>query len=216
MDVALKSTYAVFFFVLFYLQNLFAESLNWQPKQDFYLTAGYSLTHELYQSQWVTINDISPSFTYNPVNVYPNNFNGMRFGFGSKLGTDQSKFGYELDFNQVFAKTRITPGLRVARSEKIILGFVDYVINPQSRLKWFLAGGGVITNVPLSVRTIAPNPPSFSTSNSTSIDPAIAGFVLYHINPSLALKGIFIWKIAPYDTSINGTLIPLLMLNYYP
>lgn len=214
--MAFKVTCFLLGFYLVSIQNVFAESFKWQPKQAFYLTAGYSLTHELYQSQWVTINDISPSVTYNPVDVYPNNFNGLRLGFGSKLGGALSRFGYEWDFNQVFSKTRVTPGLRINRAEKIILGFLDYAVNPDSRLEWFVAGGGVLTNVPLKVSTIAPNPPSYSTSSSTSIDPAIAGFALYHINPSLALKGIFIWKIAPYDTSINGTLIPLLMLNYYP
>ncbi|PJD94499.1 MAG: hypothetical protein CK426_03685 [Legionella sp.] len=197
-------------------QLSFSDSLDWKPKQSFYLTAGYSLTHEMYRAQWTTINEVSPAVTYNPTQVYPNNLSGLRFGFGSKLGNADSQFGYEFDFNQVFAKTRTTQGLQVTRPEKIILGFVDYMVNPESRLQWFLAAGGVITNVPLTVKTIAPNQLSSSTSTSTSADPAVAAFFLYPLNSSLALKGIFIWKIAPYDTAITGTLIPLLMLNYYP
>lgn len=204
------------FFFLFLAQTSFAHQLDAIPEHAFYLTTGYSLTHELYHGQEETVTNISPTVTYIIRNSYPNNFNGIRFGFGGRLGPKGSPFGYEFDFNQVFAKNKITPGLNVTRAEKIVLGFVDYTINPKSKLQWIVAGGGVITTVPLTVETIAPNQVSISTSSSTSVDPAIAGVALYHINSSVALKGVFIYKIAPYDTSIRGTLIPLLMINYYP
>ncbi len=148
-----KYCFLIFFFVM---TKTFAEPVDWRPKQPFYLTFGYSLTHELYRSQQVTINTVSPPVTYNPVDVYPNNLSGMRLGFGAKLGSSQSRFGYEFDFNQVFASKRITPGLQITRPEKIILGFVDYLINPDSRLQGFLAAGGIVTNIDLTVTTIPP------------------------------------------------------------
>lgn len=206
----------VFFILLFVAQHAFTEPLEWQPKSSFYLTTGYSLTHELYKPQQITVTSIQPPFTYNAQNVYPNNLSGMRFGFGGRLGSEASHYGYEFDFNQVFAQTKITPGLKVTRPENIIVGFVDYTINPNSRLQWIVAGGAVITSVYLTTKTIPPNEVSLSTSTTTSADPVIAGVALYHITPSFAVKGVFIYKIAPYDAAIRGTLIPLIMLNYYP
>lgn len=200
----------------FFLHKSFAQEIDWMPKGSFYLTTGYSLTHELYRPLQETLTNIQPPITYNIQNTYPNNLSGMRFGFGARFGSKTSHYGYELDFNQVFEKARITSGLKITRPEKIVIGFVDYTINPQSRFQWILAGGGVITTVPLTTTTIAPNQASSSTSTTTSVDPAIAGVVLYHINSAFAVKGVFIYKIAPYDTSIRGTLIPLLMVNYYP
>ena len=93
---------------------------------------------------------------------------------------------------------------------------MDYTINPSARLQWILAGGAVITSVYLTTKTIAPNEVSLSNSTTISVDPAIAGVVLYHTNRSFAVKGVFIYKIAPYYAAIRGTLIPLIMVNYYP
>lgn len=204
------------FFALFIVQQSCAAPLDWKPNSSFYLTAGYSLTHELYRPQKLTVTGILPPFSYNTQHVYPNNLSGIRFGFGARFGNKKSHYGYEFDFNQVLAKTRVTPGLKVTRPENIIVGFVDYTINPNARLQWILAGGAAITSVYLTTKTMAPNEVSLSNSTTTSVDPAIAGVVLYHINPSFAVKGVFIYKIAPYDLAIRGTLIPLVMVNYYP
>ena len=203
------------FFLILMVQNVCAKS-NEKSDNPFYLTAGYSLVHELYHHQQITVTNITPSFTYNSYNTYPNNFNGVRFGFGSRFGSRESHYGFELDFNQVFAKTRTTPGLEVTRSEKIIVGFVNYTINPKSKLQWILAGCGVVTTVSLTTNTIAPNQASTTSSTTTTVDPGVAGTALYHINPSFAVKSVLIYKIAPYDTQIRGTVIPLLMINYYP
>lgn len=186
-------------------------------KTPFYLTMGYSLSHQLYRSEWSSISNLSPPVRYNTEAVYPNNLSGLRLGFGAKLGSSKSRFGYELDYNQVFAKTRTTPGFYTTKAEKIALGFIDYELNPEaSRLHWLIATGGIITNAVSTLKTLDPNPPSWSSSESTAINPAIAGVVLYPINSSFSLKGVFIWMITPYSNASHGTLIPLLMFNYYP
>lgn len=215
--------YALLLLLQLFLSTCFANPSKiiapqslWLPHTPFYITTGYSLTHELYRNRSVTQSEITPPFTYDIHHTYPNNMSGWRFGFGSRMGAEESNYGYELDFNQVFATTKNTPGLKITRPEKILTGFITYTLNPEARLKWIVAGAGVITTVYTTTRTIPPNEVSYSNSVTTTVDPGVAGVVLYHLNNYFAVKGVFIYKIAAYNSVINGTLIPLLMVNYYP
>ncbi len=192
--------------------NSFQKS-DWKKHRPFYITGGYELTRHFFRHDQLVISDVHPPIYYTAGRTYPSNFNGMRLGFGTSL---EDNWGLELNYTQAFATTKVTNSLRITQSNKVVVGFVTYTINPLDRLRWVMAGAAAVTSTYVTTRTLPPYEPYFSYTNSVDVDPAVAGGAIYQFNAQWAIKGILIYKIKTYNPMLRFDFIPIAMINYYP
>jgi hypothetical protein len=189
---------------------------DWNCHGSFYVTGGYVFAHYLFNSNQLTLSPPGqPTINFTPKDIFPNNASGMRWGFGSGLGTN-TPFTYEIDYNQIFTHSNSKNGLKVSRSSKSLVGILGYVINPKNRLRASLVGGASVISTYLTQTTVA-SPQFFSqNTNSVDVDPFLGGSLAYQINSKFALRAVEFYDFATYNRNAQGSLITLLMLNYYP
>ncbi|RUR09527.1 hypothetical protein [Legionella sp. km772] len=189
---------------------------DWSCHGPFYLTAGYVFAHNLFNKNQLSFSPPNrPSINFTPANAYPNNFSGVRLGFGSGLGTNLP-FTYELDYTQLFTQSHTTNSLKISRSTKTFVGILGYVLNPKDRLRTSIVGGASIISSYMTQTTLAPRHYFSQTTNAVDVDPFLGASLSYQINSKLALRAVEFYDFATYNKSATGNLVTLLMLNYYP
>jgi len=189
---------------------------DWTCHNSFFITGGYVFYHTLYKDNPLSI--VQPghqAIDFTPQSAYPNNENALRSGFGAGLG-DHTPFSYELDYTQGFPKSKTGSELELTRARKVFSTSINYTLNPESRLRFNLTGGASVTSIYLTTTTVAEQPSFSTTVNTVDVDPFVGGSIVYSINSKFAARLIQYFSFANYNRNTNGSLITLLMLNYYP
>lgn len=213
---------AIFFLILSNL--IFAAEIkepccckdDWSSHGSFYITGGYVFAHFLYSKNLLSLTPPNhPTIFFTPRSAFPNDFSGMRFGFGSGLGTN-THFNYELDYSQIFTRSKTHDGLTVYRSGKALVASLGYTINPKDRLRVILDGGAIVVSTYTTMATNFNNNFFSQTDNTVDVDPVLGGVLVFQINSKLAIRVCEFIDIATYNRSVRGALVTLLMLNFYP
>ncbi len=188
----------------------------WSCHSSFYVTGGYVFAHYLLNNNQLSLTPPGqPKINFTPKDTFPNNASGMRFGFGSGLGTN-TPFTYEIDYNQIFTHSNTGTDLKVSRASKSLVVILGYTLNPKNRLRTSLVGGASVFSTYRTDTTVAPHQFFSQNSNSVDVDPFLGGSLAYQINSSFALRAVEFYDFATYNRSATGSLVTLLMLNYYP
>lgn len=188
---------------------------DWTCHNSFFITGGYVLYHPIFNNNSLSIAPPNePAIHFSPQSTYPNNESALRAGFGSGLG-NHTPFSYEFTFTEGFPKSKHNSELEITRARKSFAATINYTLNPESRLRFNVAGGAAVTSI--YVTTTAKQQPSFSnTSNNADVDPYLGGSIAYSINSKFVIRAVQYYAFSSYNINLNGSLISLLMLNYYP
>lgn len=220
----IKRNSATALFILMILSNMvFAATSekscskeDWRCHGSFYISGGYVFIHYLLTSNPLTFLPAGQStLSFTPKDAFPNNASGMRFGFGTGLGVN-THFTYEIDYNQIFNHSTTKNELKISRSSKALVGILGYVINPKDRLRTSIVGGASVISTYLTQTTASPRSYFSQTTNSVDVDPFLGGSLTYQINSNLALRVVEFYDFATYNRNAEGSVVTLLMLNYYP
>ncbi|MCE0721762.1 MULTISPECIES: hypothetical protein [Legionella] len=189
---------------------------DWSCHGSFYLTGGYVFVHTFFNDNQLSLSPPEqPKINFTPQDAFPNNGNGMRWGFGSGFG-GKLPFTYELDYNQIFTHSKTKDGLKISRSSKSLVAIIGYTLNPKNRLRASLVGGASVISTYLTATTVAPREFFSQNTNSVDVDPFLGGSLSYQINSRFALRAVEFYDFATYNRSAKGAAVTLLMLNYYP
>ena len=189
---------------------------DWRCHGSFFLCGGYINVHQLYTNNPLT--EIIPeqkTIHFTPQNAFPNNFSGVRVGFGTQLGTNTG-FTYQMYYNQVFTKSRTYDDLEFSAASKVLLSVVQYTINPKSRIKVGMLGGAGVVSSYVTTSFVNLNRNISQTSNTVDIDPVIGGDIAYQINSKFALTFTGFWDFGTYNKDLTGRFVPAVMLVYFP
>ncbi|KTD70783.1 hypothetical protein [Legionella tucsonensis] len=192
------------------------DKADWSCHGSFYITGGYVFANTLFNNNQLSLSPPGlPTINFTPHDAFPNNVNGMRWGFGSGFG-DNLPFIYELDYNQIFTHSETKDGLKISRASKSLVVIFGYTLNPKNRLRASLVGGGSVISTYLTATTVAPRQFFSQNTNSVDVDPFLGGSLSYQINSKFALRAVEFYDFATYNRSAKGVIVTLLMLNYYP
>jgi hypothetical protein len=189
---------------------------DWSCHGSFYITGGYVFEHFTYSNNLLSFSPPNhATIFFTPRNAFPNNFSGMRLGFGSGLGNN-TPFHYELDYNQLFTRSKTFDGLTVYRSSKALVTTLVYALNPKDRLRVVALGGTTVTSTYTTMATNFDGNFFSQTSNTVDVDPFLGAGLVLQINSKLAIRVVELVDIATYNRNVRDSLTTLLMLNFYP
>jgi len=192
------------------------DEADWSCHDNYAFTAGYIYVHEYYPTQGKTLAIPGhPNFEYNIKRDLPNDYSGIRLGFGSSLGHSRS-FGFQLYYNHIFPKSNTYNNLQFTGEYKVFLGAIEYILNPKSRTKVALVAGAAITSSYLSIKSLDPNIAFSLKTNTVDIDPILGANIAYQINSRFEVKFIYFYDFATFNPNLYGRSVPALVLSYYP
>lgn len=153
--------------------------------------------------------------SYDPASDYPNDVLGMRFGFGNYL-VEGLPFGYELDYNQTFTKSKISNDFSYGISTKSFVASLFYTLNPKDRIRVNLLSGLVVLSVNQTINSVTPEITYSTSTITTDVDPFLGCGVIYQINAKWAVRFVEFYDFGTYNQNLSGRVVSLLMLNFYP
>ena len=216
-----KKQIITLFFLTLVMNSVFAEKAekkcddsDWRCHGSFHLVGGYIFVHQFYTNNHLTqAIPTHSAIDYTPHSAFPNNFNGVRVGFGGDLRPG-SPFSYQLYYNQVLPQTKVRNGLKITADGKLMIGLIEYIINAKDRLTYSLIGGVGVISSDLTTTFIVDH--TKSTVNIVDIDPIIGSGIAYQINSKLQAKALFFWDIATYNKDLKSRVVPAIVFCYYP